>query len=134
MPVNGIALGPTIAKMLREEGTEAELLRASVYGDARSVRNLVDADSRLVNLERGGPRGTVRWGPILLACMYGQRDVVEALLDRGASLSQYWHGSALLHHAAQNGYTQVVELLIQRGADVNALATNTNAKVTPLLI
>ncbi len=134
MPViNGTRLGPTVAKMLEEEGTEAELLRASVYGDVQRVRNLVDADPRLLNLERGGPKGTVRWGPILLASMYGQHDVVEALLDRGAPLSQNWHSGTLLHHAAQNRHTQVVELLIQRGADVNALAANTSARVTPLL-
>src|SRR5258705_10486332 len=120
--INGTEIYPAIAALIQGDGPEAELFHACVYGDSQRVRDLLSADSRLVNLARDGPNRKSHWTPMLRACMYGQRDVMEVLCDRGASLDWRGYKGTLLHFAAANSHATVVEFLIQRGADVNALA------------
>jgi ankyrin repeat protein len=132
--INGIQLGPRIEDLIQGDGPEAALFRASVYGDSQRVRDLLSADSRLVNLVRDGPNRRPYWTPMLLACRYGQRGVMEVLFDHGASLDWRGHGETLLHCAAADSHAAVVEFLIQRGADVNVFATlGGTARITPLL-
>ncbi len=75
-------------------------------------------------LEHGAdPNAKDRWDWSLLhyACQ-GEFDLAKLLLDRGANPNGVENELGLrpLHWAAENGRTAVVELLIGRGADVNA--------------
>lgn len=56
----------------------------------------------------------------------GRADIVELLLENHAdvNLSEDFHWTPL-HFAAANGHLELVQLLIRRGADVNALADGT---------
>ena len=54
--------------------------------------------------------------------VFGHTRVVEYLLDRGFPLTA-WHGESPLHWAASSGFAGIADLLIRRGADVNARDT-----------
>ncbi|KAK1625897.1 hypothetical protein QYE76_000212 [Lolium multiflorum] len=57
------------------------------------------------------------------AVAYGNLPAVAYLLDHGADLHQKRQGNVtLLHSAAIRGHSEIVEFLISRGADVNALS------------
>lgn len=54
------------------------------------------------------------------ATMWGERKVIEALLDAGADPNgRGMNGSTPLHYVANNGHSGLVELLVDRGSDVN---------------
>ncbi|XP_047049298.1 ankyrin-2-like [Lolium rigidum] len=57
------------------------------------------------------------------AVTYGNLPAVAYLLDHGADLHQKRQGDVtLLHSAAIRGHSEIVEFLLSRGADVNALS------------
>jgi ankyrin repeat protein len=62
-----------------------------------------------------------------MACGYGRVAVVEFLLDRGfeinAPLNLHGEGHTGLHVAAFHGHFEVVNLLLNRGARVDVIAT-----------
>jgi len=132
--INGVPLYPGIAALIQGEGVQPEFFRACVHGEPQRVQDLLKADTGLVNLESIGLSHEVYRAPIDLACLYGQRDVMEVLFDHGAPVDHLFQGETLLHRAAANGHTAAVEILIKRRADVNALTQNSgNGRVTPLL-
>lgn len=51
----------------------------------------------------------------------GERSAVQALLDRGVGVNTQERDGTALHGAAVQGELEVMELLIARGADVNAI-------------
>lgn len=131
--INGVPLYPGIAALIQGEGVQPELFRACVYGEPQRVQDLLKADTGLVNLESIGLSHEVYRAPIDLACLYGQRDVMEVLFDHGAPVDHLFQGETLLHRAAANGHTAAVEILMKRRAEVNALQSNQTSRVTPLL-
>src|SRR5690606_29408452 len=54
----------------------------------------------------------------------GRKSAVEWLLAHGAQLDRPGRHWSALHYAAFAGHEDIVRLLIERGADVNALAPN----------
>lgn len=67
--------------------------------------------------------------PLMLAALKGRLDAVRQLLDRGAALER--EGWAPLHYAASGPDVAVVELLLSRGAKVDARSPN---GTTPLMM
>ena len=62
---------------------------------------------------------------ITTASWHGNIKVVKQHLAAGTDLNaKDMHGNASLHHAAERGHKEIVELLIANGADVN-IATKT---------
>ena len=56
--------------------------------------------------------------PLHLAAYFGQKDIVELLIDKGADINtKNNNGSTPLHLAARFGQKDVVELLLTKGAD-----------------
>ena len=74
---------------------------------------------------------TVLAGPIHDAVMNGDIDEVQWQLDAGVDVNEESsNGLTTLHYAASAGHNDIVELLIERGANVNA--TDSGKGGTPL--
>ena len=63
--------------------------------------------------------------PLLVACQYGHKTIVEYLLDNGCEINfrdeNKW---TPLHWACKNGHRDIVQLLLSKGADYNAKSAN----------
>eukprot|EP01098_Paradermamoeba_levis_P006031 TRINITY_DN2516_c0_g1_i3.p1 TRINITY_DN2516_c0_g1~~TRINITY_DN2516_c0_g1_i3.p1 ORF type:complete len:105 (+),score=20.25 TRINITY_DN2516_c0_g1_i3:43-315(+) len=57
---------------------------------------------------------------------------VTFLLDQGVNVNGMCDGTTPLHLAAENGRFSVVQLLIDRGSDVNAKQDNNNGVISQL--
>jgi ankyrin repeat protein len=73
--------------------------------------------------------------PMQLAAINGNADMLEALIDAGAApdetLTQTGDGDTILMMAARTGVVEAVQVLLDHGADVNAMETWSNT--TPLM-
>ena len=128
----------------------ADLLGAIRRGDAKTVGDLLAASPDLANAkdERGN-------SPLLIATYTGKHDIVPLLLERGARASffeacalglvehvrgQLRENSAIvgqwshdgwppLHLAVFFGHREIAEALLAAGADVRAVARNSEANL-----
>ncbi len=134
---------------LRGAGSTTPLMQAALYGDADSVRLLLEqgADPNIKNdagatalmwavddlektrllVEHGADvnaRSDDGRTPLLIAVRFGNIEVVKLLIDRGADLSAKSPESrgyaAALSEAAQTGDDAMLRMLIERGADVKS--------------
>jgi len=107
-----VAKGADVNAMSREGRTP--LMFAAYRGSTDMVRLLLDKGA---NVNAAGDLGTaLHW-----AAVWGQRDVAEVLIARGADLeTRYEHGGTPLNDAVAVGYEKVAALLLEKGADVNA--------------
>ena len=67
--------------------------------------------------------------PLMMAALKGDLSGAQALLQRGARINQ--PGWSALHYAASGPESKLVQLLIDRGADLNAASPN---ETTPLMM
>jgi ankyrin repeat protein len=122
---NGAERFPAVARMLLERGAEMTVRAAVALGDDARVRELVGANRdvlREIDWRRGGL--------LSLAVNHGQVEMVRLLLDLGADVDERttlreveeptvsW--GTPLWHAALARHREIVELLLDRGADPNA--------------
>jgi ankyrin repeat protein len=110
-----------VAAALLSRAPALDVFEAATAGDAKRVGALVDADRSLADaVARDG------YTPLGLAAFFKRRDVVKALLDRGAkpSLPSRDQGFTPLHSAvatdAAGSERDIVRLLLEAGADPNA--------------
>lgn len=68
---------------------------------------------------------------LMHAAWKGRLQAVQWLLEHGATLNRSGREWSALHYAAFNGHEDVARLLIERGADLDALSTNGS---TPLMM
>lgn len=124
---------PGAVKSLIERGIDANSVDAAgqpaasvaIQRDSgRAFAALVDAPGLDVNrLNAAGE------SPLMLAAIKGRIEWCEALLQRGARVNQ--PGWAPLHYAASGPDPRIVELLLARDADVEAVSPNGS---TPLMM
>jgi ankyrin repeat protein len=130
---------------------ESDLFAAIKAGEFERVKALVSADPALVNA-----RSSTGESAILTAVYHGQKEIVNLLVARGATLTLFeacaagefdrverlleggatvtaWSddGWTPLHLAAFFGHGKVIELLLVHGGDVHARSRNANGN-TPL--
>lgn len=67
--------------------------------------------------------------PLMLASLKGQTDIVKKLIARGADVNK--PGWAPLHYAATNGHTEIMVLLLENHAYIDASSPNDS---TPLMM
>jgi ankyrin repeat protein len=111
---------PETALWLIAQGTPLDLYEASAAGQAARVAEWLDG--RPGDIDAYSPDG---WTALHLAAFFGHPPVIEALIDRGASLqlpsrSAFARGNTALHAAVAGGSPEAAASLIARGADVNA--------------
>jgi ankyrin repeat protein len=111
---------------LRGPAGTTPLMQAALYGDADSVRLLLD----------GGANPNVRNEAGATPLMWAVDDPVKTrlLLDRGADVNARSEDSrtALLIAAGQFGTREVVKLLLDRGADIKAKSPGLGGDMTPI--
>lgn len=121
--------GPTPARVLvavsasarAAAGPEWELLRALVRADdEEQVRLYMELSGRAAADD--APRALEDVELLQLAAKFGCASFVRHLLDGGMAVDALGAGGGLelapLHHAVVEGHTATVELLVQRGADI----------------
>jgi len=90
--------------------TNPSIHKAAAHGDIKLLRELLDRDPSLVDLE-----DEYGWRPLFYAGIKKHAKVVQLLIDRGADVSA--HNGDALHYAGQvPSNRRIVELLIQYGA------------------
>lgn len=98
----------------------SQLLDAVTAGDFDSVTRLLDGEAD-VNEEMEG-----LWVTVLdNAAWYGQSEMVELLLNRGAKFDtpvRLYTGLTIFQLAVQDEYLEIVNLMIKKGVNVNAPA------------
>jgi uncharacterized protein len=130
----------------------SEFFKAVSSGEISKVKQMVESDRNLLNAKND--KGL---SAIMIAAYHGKKSVAEFLIGRGATLSIFdaaatgkteiarktiqrdlsilnsysSHGFMALHLAAFFGQKELAKLLIESGADVNAVSHNMQ-KVAPL--
>ena len=66
---------------------------------------------------------------LMVACFKGNKKAVEDLLAKGAEVNR--PGWTPLHYAAANGHNEIVQILLDKSAYIDAESTN---KTTPLMM
>ena len=102
---------------------EDEFYEAIVEGDAQKVAAMIDGQPALLNSKAGKFQT-----PPLCACVVavrkhgeGAHAVAELLLEAGADADATdFQGDTALHAAAEGGFPRLVNMLIAKGANVNA--------------
>ncbi|CAM3726516.1 Ankyrin [Deinococcus saxicola] len=119
---------PEMARVLVQEGAALNIFEAAAIGEPGRVRELLDADSALLNaVSHDG------FSPLGLASFFGQEEVAALLLTRGAdanTVSQNAMRVQPLHSAMGGNHTHLARKLLEAGADVNAVQ---NGGFTPLM-
>ncbi|HEY7471493.1 MAG TPA: ankyrin repeat domain-containing protein [Gemmatimonadota bacterium] len=117
---------PGVADLLLRHGAELDAFTAAALGRTDQLAVLIDRGEADV-----GDRSADGWTPLHLAAFFGHRETAAMLLDRGAdpaARSSNDLDNTPLHAALAGRRDPVVELLVERGADVNGVANG----LTPL--
>ncbi len=105
------------AEFLAARGAHLDLEGASGVGRLDVVKGYFDKSGAL---QANASTDRMQRG-FLWACEYGRDEVVNFLLDRGASLdSQANTGQTALHWAVIGGHVDTIKLLLDRGASLEA--------------
>jgi len=125
----------TVALLLKRGAPVDNLRKYAALGDLQGVKRCFDGDHRL-NQEAGevawpfGPtipadvrrdRGQIINNALVFAAAWGQRETAGELLTRGAAINAIPAGfdfaGTPLHYAALNNQREMVDWLLDRGAD-----------------
>ena len=106
-----------------KDGMPLLVLAAREKSDKVAAALIADADTDVEKLDRAGENA------MMLAALNGDLALVKLLIDKGAEVNK--KGWAPLHYAAANGHDDVVTLLIDNSAYLDAESPN---GTTPLMM
>lgn len=115
------------ANELNPLGGEPPLVLAIREGSREVVATLLRHPG--TDLERQALNGNTA---LMMAAFKRDEDVVRALLAKGAKVNQ--PGWSALHYAAAGGDDKITQLLIERGAQLDALSPRASGAFTPLML
>jgi len=118
-----------LARFLAEQGSPVSACTATLIGLQDRVAALIKSDANCVR-----ERGAHDIGLIAYAAYGEQRaEIADLLLRSGASVqAKALGGVSTLHLAANKGYLELAEVLLNHGADVNVPAISRGQEVTPV--
>lgn len=108
----------SIARALVDQGASVDIFTAAALGNADRLAMLIASDRASVN-----SWSTDGWTPLALASFFGQREAARLLIAAGADLHAVGRNETAntpLHAAVAGKRQELIELLIERGADINA--------------
>ena len=121
-------VGQTVnANELNPLGGEPALVLAVREGANRVFETLLRHPG--TDLERKAVNGNTA---LMMAAFKRDEDKARVLLDKGAKVNQ--PGWAALHYAAASGDVAIAQMLIARGAKLDALSPTTSGAFTPLMM
>ena len=99
---------------------------AAQNGDMETVKRLIAEGSDVQEID-----SETALTPLVEATLGGDKEIVVLLIEKGADpAGRDGKGFTALHAAAHMGYVDIVELLIERGVDVND--QENTSRITPL--
>src|SRR5262249_15333335 len=109
----------------RNDAGVSPILSAAASGDLEIVRLLLDAGAKADDYPKLNRPGTADLAagfrtPLMWAAYHNDVRMVSLLLQRGADLNQSTYFGNRLSHACWRDSLQAAEVLIARGANVNA--------------
>lgn len=118
--------GQTKIREFLLSGLEPDLAESAAVGDVERLRELLGNDPATAK-ERANSRSADGWPLLHLAAAFADEATVRTLLDAGADVAQVsqtpMRNQALHAVLALSKDAAVTKLLIERGADVNAVQT-----------
>ena len=105
---------------------ENDIFKACKEGKLRNVKYLIETQNIDICI-----KGEYEITPLHDACQYGQHEIAEYLISKGADVNakETLYGRTPLHCACEKDNIQIVDYLISKGADKNAKDVN---GMTPL--
>ncbi len=112
-----------IVKLLIKHGAKVDV--QSDYGVSPLHVSAYNGNVEMAKfLLKNGARLDVKmnndWYPIHYAWLRNKPNMVIFFINQGVSHEVKLYGNTLLHWAAQNGYTDLIQLLLKKGINVNA--------------
>lgn len=116
-----------MVELLLSLGAPYSLPTAVMMGDYATVKRLLKEDPNRIH-ERGAHDFALLWYPIIGKC---EPDMMQLLLDQGGKVEeQHFLGTTALHWASMAGNLEMMEMLIENGADVNRKGRKFGGKYT----
>jgi ankyrin repeat protein len=119
-----------------DQGAPCALPTAAMMGMVAHVRELLREDPLRIH-ECGAHNMPLPWFPAIGGGSAEQLEIARLLLDAGGEVNAHKRGQTALHWAARGGHVEMAELLLARGADVDArawLTTGERETTTPLAL
>lgn len=114
-----------IVEFLLDHGAPYSLPTAVMLGDFETVKRLLDEDPDRIH-ERGAHDFALLWYPVIGRC---DLEMMQLLLNRGAAIEQqHYLGTTALHWACMRGPIELVELLLDNGANINRIGRKFSSK------
>lgn len=115
-----------VVQLLISKGAIVRFHMACYIGDVETARRLLQDDPSLAVTPQGDCRPYGDSLPLSIASGMGEREMVAFLLDFGVDVNapdESSAGATALHTAALHGHYEVIDLLLQRGANISAKTT-----------
>lgn len=118
-------------RFLLDQGAPVALPTAAMMGMTGFVRELLQEDPGRIQ-ECGAHNMPPIWFPAIGGGGADHLEIARLLLDAGADPNAHKQGQTALHWAARGGQVEMAELLLARGANVEARARTPQGEATPL--
>lgn len=118
-------------RFLLDRGAPAALPTAAMMGMTAHVKRLLAEDRGRI-WDCGAHNMPLMWFPAIGGGEVDHLEIARLLLDAGADPNAHKRGQTALHWAARGGQMEMAELLLARGARVDAPAKTPEGDKTPL--